>query len=227
MTKCRHAAANTSFAYANEGIDGRARGGRASGPASPASRGLSLLGGARAFVDGGGSSLIRLPSLASTIPSHRCRSTRVFFVQSVAGFASFYLRGLSPGASSGGAAAFRAEKSLLSRFSPCICEISTADTARGSICHGHFSPNSTPMPQFSSNWLGTCRSRSADARIATFVALSLSGFCLLSTVPGFLPRLKPQLEPRHPRYQTIAIRSKVGMGLNFKIILKLFSRNFH
>ena len=150
-----------------------------------------------------------------------------FFVQSVAGFASFYLRGLSPGASSGGAAAFRAEKSLLIRFSPCICEISTADAARGSICHGHFSPNSTPMPQFSSNWLGTCRSRSADARIATFVALSLSGFCLLSTVPGFLPRLKPQLEPRHPRYQTIAIRSKVGMGLNFKIILKLFSRNFH
>ena len=150
-----------------------------------------------------------------------------FFVHRVAGFASFYLRGLSPGASSGGAAAFRAEKSLLIRFSPCICEISTADAARGSICHGHFSPNSTPMPQFSSNWLGTCRSRSADARIATFVALSLSGFCLLSTVPGFLPRLKPQLEPRHPRYQTIAIRSKVGMGLNFKIILKLFSRNFH
>ena len=35
-----------------------------------------------------------------------------FYVQSVAGFASFYLRRLSPAARSGGAAAFRARRSL-------------------------------------------------------------------------------------------------------------------
>ena len=107
------------FAYANGNIDGRASGGCASGPASLDSRVSSLLGDARASVGVGWSGpqwglesphpelfsfgLLQSVALLSDHPH--------FFVESVAGFAGFYLPGLSPDACSDGAAAFGARKS--------------------------------------------------------------------------------------------------------------------
>ena len=107
------------FAHANGNIDRRARGGCASGPASLDSRVPSLLGDARASVGVGWSGpqwglesphpelfsfgLLQSVALLSDHPH--------FFVESVAGFAGFYLPGLSPDARSDGAAAFGARKS--------------------------------------------------------------------------------------------------------------------